>query len=312
MSYLKISVLGTSASYPTADRNVTALHVQTPQRTFLLDVGENTQRQLLKMNLALSVDCIIISHFHLDHWWGLIPLIRTLQLNQRKDPLKIYCPDKTYLLKIFNLLNININQEFEINIVNIIPNIQYIEGDSIIKFYNRVHTTKTYGIHLYSLLQEKYDKEKLYTVFNDQEIKAFFKSPERSLLKDSVTYQKKDFLLNEDSYFNLYYSSDGLWDDSILQIIKKGVLITECTHYFEKDELICRKKAHTHFKDILRSYNKGHLKDITTVLVHLGSKITEKIIMKENQRLSSRNIYFAKDMMVINQDNLKNYVSVGY
>jgi ribonuclease BN (tRNA processing enzyme) len=147
---------------------------------------------------------------------------------------------------------------------------------------------------------------------SEDEVKIFFTSPDRTITKGNKTYTREDFLKNDDSYFNLYYTSDGIWDESIFQVLKKGILITECTHYFGTDQELCKRKAHTHFKDILRSHAKNYMKDITIVLVHLGSKIADKIVTEENERLKARNIYFARDMMTIQQDNLQSHVSVRY
>ena len=46
----------------------------------LFDCGEGTQQQLLRSVGLPDVDAIFITHFHLDHWLGLIGMVKTFDL----------------------------------------------------------------------------------------------------------------------------------------------------------------------------------------------------------------------------------------
>jgi ribonuclease Z len=89
---LSVTFLGTSASRPTVERGVAAIAVQREGETLLFECGEGTQRQMMRYGAAFSLAEIFISHFHADHFLGVIGLVRTLGLQGRDEPLNLYGP----------------------------------------------------------------------------------------------------------------------------------------------------------------------------------------------------------------------------
>ena len=90
---LYIHFLGTGGSWPTVQRNVTAIAIKRGGEIILFDCGEGTQRQFQKSKLSyMQITKIFITHFHGDHFLGLPGFIQTLQLNDREQPLHIYGP----------------------------------------------------------------------------------------------------------------------------------------------------------------------------------------------------------------------------
>ncbi len=90
---LYIHFLGTGGSWPSSQRNVSAIAVKRGSDVLLFDCGEGTQRQLQKSALSyMQVDSIFVTHFHGDHFLGLPGLFQTLQLNDREKPLHVYGP----------------------------------------------------------------------------------------------------------------------------------------------------------------------------------------------------------------------------
>jgi ribonuclease Z len=91
---LEIVFLGTGSGIPSKKRNPAAIWLQYESECMLWDCGEGTQRQLMNAGLNfMKIGKIFISHWHADHWAGLIGLMQTLNLEKRKKPLWIYGPE---------------------------------------------------------------------------------------------------------------------------------------------------------------------------------------------------------------------------
>lgn len=89
---LTLRFLGTAASRPTLERAVPSIAVLRDGDTVLVDCGEGTQRQMLRYGVPFGLDDIFFTHFHTDHFLGVIGLMRTLGLNGRTDPLRLWGP----------------------------------------------------------------------------------------------------------------------------------------------------------------------------------------------------------------------------
>jgi ribonuclease Z len=87
----EVVFLGTAASVPSVDRGLPALIVLHRHRRFLVDCGEGTQRQLLKSGLGFRrLDCVLLTHPHLDHLLGIGGLIASLALLEAGHSLTVY------------------------------------------------------------------------------------------------------------------------------------------------------------------------------------------------------------------------------
>ena len=89
---LTLRFLGTAASRPTVERNVSSLAVTREGETLLIDCGEGTQRQMMRYGVSFAFADIFFTHMHTDHVLGVIGLTRTLQLGGRTEPLRLWGP----------------------------------------------------------------------------------------------------------------------------------------------------------------------------------------------------------------------------
>jgi ribonuclease Z len=91
---MRLTFLGTSAGAPTAARNVTAQAVSFDHgAVWILDCGEATQHRLLAAGLRpKAVECILITHLHGDHCYGLFGLFACLGIHGREDPVVVVGP----------------------------------------------------------------------------------------------------------------------------------------------------------------------------------------------------------------------------
>jgi ribonuclease Z len=96
---MNIVFLGTGGSWPSPERNVSAVAVKHGPDVILFDCGEGTQRQLMNSSVSfMQISKIFITHFHGDHFLGLPGLIQSMSLNDRQARLQIYGPEGTKLL----------------------------------------------------------------------------------------------------------------------------------------------------------------------------------------------------------------------
>jgi ribonuclease Z len=89
---LSVFFVGTGGSIPTAARGLPALLVRRGGERILFDCGEGTQRQMVRSIGLIDLDEIFLTHFHADHWLGLLGLLKTFDLRGRERPLAIHGP----------------------------------------------------------------------------------------------------------------------------------------------------------------------------------------------------------------------------
>ena len=91
---INITFLGTGAAIPSLKRRPAAILFHYGSEYFLFDCGEGTQIQLQKARVSpMRIKSIFITHWHADHFAGILPLIETLHLSRRKEPLEVYGPE---------------------------------------------------------------------------------------------------------------------------------------------------------------------------------------------------------------------------
>ena len=89
---LSLRLLGTSASRPTVERGVSAIALVREGETMLFDCGEGTQRQMMRYGVSFNFGDLFFTHFHTDHFLGLLGLLRTMTLQARTEPLRLWGP----------------------------------------------------------------------------------------------------------------------------------------------------------------------------------------------------------------------------
>ena len=87
----KITILGSSGALPAYGRHPASQLIEVQNRYFLVDCGEGTQMQLMRLQANFHrINHIFISHLHGDHYLGLMGLIFTMHLQRRVNDLHLY------------------------------------------------------------------------------------------------------------------------------------------------------------------------------------------------------------------------------
>lgn len=91
---IEIIFLGTGSGVPTLRRGQPAILLNYGGDCTLFDCGEGCQLALQKAKISpMKIRRICISHWHADHFSGLLPLIETMHLFGRKEELEICGPE---------------------------------------------------------------------------------------------------------------------------------------------------------------------------------------------------------------------------
>lgn len=95
MEQISLSILGSSSAIPLSNRSPSAQFLSIADEHFLIDCGEGTQVKLRQHRIGFSrIKHILISHLHGDHFYGLIPLLTSLQLLERQQAVHLYGPQE--------------------------------------------------------------------------------------------------------------------------------------------------------------------------------------------------------------------------
>jgi ribonuclease Z len=142
---LSLTFLGTSAACPTVDRNTTGLALQREGETILLDCGEGTQRQMMRWSVGFSFKEIFFTHYHSDHFIGVIGLVRTMGLMDRSEPLTLYGPRGAQRV-LGGALNVGIERnKFPVDIVEVKPGDVLRREEYEIRIFETDHRADTVG-----------------------------------------------------------------------------------------------------------------------------------------------------------------------
>ena len=150
---MRIVILGTSSAIPTQDRGLSAIAIRRGGELLLFDVGEGTQRALIKAKLGLNRKMkIFITHLHGDHCIGLIGLFQTMSMVNRDKPLDVYGPKGLMGFVKSNMKHLRFGLTYPLSIHEIKrEGIVVKESDYTVKTCKTEHSVLTYAY----LLQEK-------------------------------------------------------------------------------------------------------------------------------------------------------------
>jgi ribonuclease BN (tRNA processing enzyme) len=99
----RITILGSSSGMPSSSRFCSSFLLEIPPKAgletekgkYLFDAGEGVSFSLLRNKIDFNqINCVFITHSHIDHLGGLFLLIQMMHLTQRKTPLNIYLPEE--------------------------------------------------------------------------------------------------------------------------------------------------------------------------------------------------------------------------
>lgn len=237
---MKVIFLGTSSGKASLNRYHSSILLSIENYNLLIDVGDGISRALIHNKVEFnSLNGILITHLHPDHFTGLPLLIVQMKMTKRIEPLEIYInEDLVDIVKEF-LLNTYLLPEqikFDIRYVTFKENEQVLVADNL-NFLARPNT------HLQKLKEYK------------------SKYP-------SLNFNSSSFLFTS-SGKNIIYTSDiGSAEDLLLfNSVKPDLLISEVTH-ISANELIQKADSLMPVFTLLTHYSDEQISPLSEILTN--------------------------------------------
>ncbi len=294
-----LTFLGTSASNPTKDRNLSAMALSFDGKLLLFDCPEGTQRQMMKAKLSyMKVDCIFVSHFHADHILGLPGLIATMAMHGREEPLFIFGP-KGIGEQIQKVLNLALmKKSFEIVCKELRHGKLFEEKNFSMSAVPLKHEIPCYGF----IFKEKNKLGEF------QRKKALeLKIPEGPLWGklqegESIKFEGKTFEPKQVMDFSkarkgtkISYVMDTLPDEKYFEdIMDSDVLIHEAT-FLEENLQRAKETKHCTTKQAAMVAEKTNAKKL--ILTHISPRHKDAQKIENEARMIFAKVKVAEDLM---------------
>ena len=302
---MNLTILGCYAATPRTITNPTAQVLEIRNRLFLIDCGEGTQVQLRKNKIRFSkINHIFISHLHGDHMYGLVGLISTFMLLNRKTDLHIHGPKgiKEIILLQLRYSNSFTGYNLHFNELSATESeIVHEDEKVVVKTIPLKHRIYTNGF----LFQEKIGDRKLnIEAVQNHDI-------------DTCYYQKikngKDITLDDGRIIpngvltfdpiptkSYAFCSDTMYDESIIPIIKDADILYHETTFLESEADKAEKTMHSTAKQAATIARKANVKQL--ILGHYSTRYDSIVLFKEEAETIFRNILLADDGKIFEFD----------
>jgi ribonuclease Z len=301
MSNIKIIFLGTSASTPTKERNLTSVLINYNGFNYLFDCPEGVQQQILKSKQSLlKIKSIFITHLHGDHYYGLFGLLSTMGLNSRTEPLDLFLPSgyKKKIVDLFNIIKLDIN--FEINIKEVKSNFNYDVGNVIVNSVKLDHSITTYG-YIFKIKDKigKFNKAKALKLGVPQG--PLFAKLQNGISikvagKTIIPKQVMDFKYKKKGK-SIAYLLDGSYKGKMCQNLKKINYLIHDSSFTSEHKLKAEIVKHPIAKDVAKFAKKYNCENL--YLVHISSRYKDTDIHLKESRAIFAKSFVPKDLDVI-------------
>ncbi len=230
---IQVYFLGTGGGAPSKKRRLPAFLIKREGFSALLDCGEGTQYTFMEYGLSsVSLDLVGITHMHGDHVLGLVGLIESMGMLDRRKPLYVMGPPslREFLLSSFEYTHFR--PRFEIKFVE-----EYENRDLSVMKFNTCHTVPSQGY----IVQEKdrinLDVDRLKEIgVNEWSLMKKIKEGE-DLVIDGKVIHHEDFLIRRKGK-RVIYTGDTRPCQSTVQASRDAdLLIHESTFLDEPSAL---------------------------------------------------------------------------
>lgn len=286
---MKLTILGSYSAYPTLNHFTTSQILQINGKSFLIDCGEGAQIQLRKNKIKFnSIEDILISHLHGDHFFGLPGLILTFNLLGREKPLNIYGPKgiKNIIVSLLKIGNTWTNYKLNFTeLKNPKSEIIYDKNDisiSTIPLYHGIYTNGFLFRKKTSVHKLMVDKAQSYGI--DKTQFAGIKLGKDGIKTDGSIIENIKLVepLNPDQTYA--YCGDTLFNEKIIEQTKGCDLLYHESTFLKKHENFAKKTFHSTAEQAALIAKKANVKKL--ILGHFSTRYKDlDLFIKESKSI---------------------------
>jgi len=257
------------------------------ERYFLIDCGEGTQSALRKNKIGFKkIDNIFISHLHGDHFFGLIGLLSTLSLLDRKKELHVYSPKglKEAILIQFKISKVYLSYFIHFHEISTDEPVVILDDKKLtVKAFPLNHRIEAYGF----LFEEKLKERKL----NLDAVKEFgievCDYRNIKLGKDYIS-DNGDVIKNEDLTFDppkplsYAYCSDTAYFPKITEWIKGVTLLYHESTFLEDNSDLATKTGHSTAKQAALIAKEAEVENL--LLGHFSARYRDRSVFLDEAK----------------------------
>ena len=153
---LTVQFIGSGDAFGSGGRFQACISLRSAQMHVLLDCGASSLIALKRLELApTSIDAVIVSHLHGDHFGGIPFLVLDQQFARRHHPLLIAGPPgvRERVLQAMEILfpgSSGVERQFELRFVELVERVPTSLGAAVVTAYELVHASgaPAYGLRL--------------------------------------------------------------------------------------------------------------------------------------------------------------------
>ena len=286
---MKLTILGSCSAYPTLDRFTTSQILQINGKSFLIDCGEGTQIQLRNNKIKFnSIEDILISHLHGDHFFGLPGLISTFNLLGREKPLNIYGPRgiKNIIISLLKIGNTWTNYKLNFTeLDNPSSEIIYDKNDISITTIPLYHGIYTNGfLFRKKTFVHKLLVDKALSFGIDKTQFAGIKVGKDGISGDGSIIENIKLVEPLKPDLTYAYCSDTLFNEKIINQIKGCDLLYHESTFLKKHENFAKKTFHSTAEQAALIAKKSNVKKL--ILGHFSTRYKDlTLFLKESKSI---------------------------
>jgi ribonuclease Z len=272
---------------PAYGRHPTAQFVEIQSRSFLVDCGEATQMQLMRMQANFHrINHIFISHLHGDHYLGLMGLIFTLHLQRRTADLHVYSHRGLDEIITTQLRYSRSAPSFKIIFHRLEKGVREIifDDDALtVETIPLSHKIRCSGFLFKEKMKpRRIDKTKLPEGLLLQQVIGLKRGDDVVDENGNVLHRNNDLTLPPRKSRSYAYCSDTEFDRNFIDQIKNVDLLYHEATFVESDESKARETKHSTAK---QAATVAQLADVGSLLLgHFSARYRDLVPILEEAR----------------------------